>query len=388
MTPSSSIKTGSLLDLAKVFLKLGTIAFGGPAAHIAMMEQEFVRKRQWLSHQEFLDMLGAANLLPGPTSTEMAIFIGYRQAGWMGLALGGCCFILPAMLMTGTVAWAYVRYGTLPQAGGILFGVKPVVIAIIAQALWGLGRVAVKTRTIALVGLVAIVAAVAGVNPLLILFGTGVLMVAGRWLICERKQSVAELLLLLGKTPKVFGVASVSATAALPVGLWPLFLAFVKIGGVVFGSGYVLLAFLRTDLVERWHWLTSGQLLDAVAVGQVTPGPVFTTATFIGYVLAGAPGAVVATIGIFLPSFLLVAISGPLVPRLRQSPMAGAFLDGVVIASLGLMAVVTSQLLRAAVVDSITVLLAAVSAFLLFRYKTNSAWLVLGGAMIGMIARH
>ena len=274
MKPASSIKTGSLLDLAKLFLKLGTIAFGGPAAHIAMMEQEFVRKRQWLSHQEFLDMLGAANLFPGPTSTEMAIFIGYRQAGWVGLVLGGCCFILPAMLMTAALAWAYVRYGALPQAGGILFGVKPVVIAIIAQALWGLGRAAIKTRTIALVGLGATAAAVAGVNPLLILLGAGVLMVAGRWLIRERKESVAELLPLLWKTPKVFGVASVSATAAVPVGLWPLFLAFVKIGAVVFGSGYVLLAFLRTDLVERWHWLTSGQLLDAVAVGQVTPGPV------------------------------------------------------------------------------------------------------------------
>ena len=318
----------------------------------------------------------------------MAIFIGYRQAGWIGLVLGGCCFILPAMLMTGTLAWAYVRYGALPQAGGILFGVKPVVIAIIAQALWGLGRAAIKTRTIALVGLGAMVAAVAGVNPLLILLGAGVLMVAGRWLIRERKQSVAGLLPLLWKTPKVFGVASVSATAAVPVGLWPLFLALVKIGAVVFGSGYVLLAFLRTDLVERWHWLTSGQLLDAVAVGQVTPGPVFTTATFIGYVLAGAPGAVVATIGIFLPSFLLVAIGGPLVPHLRRSPLAGAFLDGVVVASLGLMGVVTCQLLRDAVVDWITLLVAAVSALLLFRYKTNSAWLVLGGAVIGLIARH
>jgi len=379
-----------LKELAMLFLRLGTTAFGGPTAHIAMMEQEFVRKRQWLSHQEFLDMLGTINLIPGPNSTEMAIFLGYRQAGWAGLLLGGCCFILPAMLMTAAIAWSYLRFGSLPQVGAVLYGVKPVMIAIVVQALWGMGRTAVKTRVLASLGLGAVVLSALGINPLLVLFGTGLLIAAGRWLVRERSRSASVLLPLLGSPPKAF-VASVSAAvgmaAALPVGLWSLFLFFLKIGSVVFGSGYVLLAFLRTDLVERWHWLTPEQLLDAVAVGQVTPGPVFTTATFIGYVLAGPAGAVVATVGIFLPSFILVAISGPLVPRLRRSAVAGAFLDGVNVAALSLMAVVTWQLGWVAIRDLPTAALAIVSAVLLLRFHLNAFWLVVGGAVAGVLIK-
>ncbi len=390
-----------LWELAGLFLKLGTIAFGGPAAHIAMMEDEVVRRRGWLTQAEFLDYLGATNLIPGPNSTELAIHIGHARAGWAGLLVAGTCFILPATLIVGMIAWAYVRFGTLPEIKGALYGVKPVVIAVVAQALWGLGRTALKTPTLVVLGVAAVLAAALGVHELLILFGAGLITAALRGLVAPAAQSPA--LLLSGATrdlpPAVdspIGLSAHSATvaagsasiaaAAAPFGLWPLFWTFAKIGAVLFGSGYVLLAFLRADLVERLGWLTERQLLDAVAVGQVTPGPVFTTATFIGYLLGGTPGAIVATVGIFLPAFIFVALSGPLVPRLRRSPTAGAVLDGVNVASLALMAVVTWQLGRAALVDSLAIALAAVSAVLLLRFRVNSAWLVFGGALVGVIA--
>jgi chromate transporter len=376
-----------LRELALLFLRLGCTAFGGPAAHIAMMEEEVVRRRQWLTHEEFLDLLGATNLIPGPNSTEMAIHIGYLRARWIGLVVAGVCFILPAMLLVMAIAWAYVRFGSLPQMQGVLYGVKPVIIAVVVQALWGLGRTAVKTRFLAVVGSVATALAFAGVSELVVLFGAGTVVSGARWTRQERPRDILSLLLLLAvllllSLPLVF----TSPTAgSMPFGLGALFLFFLKVGSVLYGSGYVLLAFLRADLVEHFHWLTSAQLLDATAVGQVTPGPVFTTATFIGYVLAGPQGALVATVGIFLPAFVFVALSGPLVPRLRKSPLAGAFLDGVNVASLALMAVVTWQLGRAALVDGITVVLALVSAVLLIRFRLNSAWLVLGGAVCGWL---
>jgi chromate transporter len=347
-----------LLDLTKLFLKLGTTAFGGPAAHIAMFEDEVVRRRGWLTRAEFLDLLGATNLIPGPNSTEMAIHIGHRRAGWLGLIVAGSCFILPAALIVGVLAWVYVRFGQLPAAEGLLYGIKPVIIAIIVQALWRLGRTAVKNWPLGLLGVTAIALNFLGLNELIVLFGIGVLPVVTRL----RKPVLA----------------------VEPFSLGLLLLFFLKVGAVLFGSGYVLLAFLRADLVERWAWLTESQLLDAIAVGQVTPGPVFTTATFVGYLLAGPTGAVVATVGIFLPAFVFVAISGPLVPRLRRSPVAGAFLDGVNVASLALMAAVTYRLGRAALVDSVTIGLAVVAAVLLLRYRVNSAWLVLGGAIAGL----
>ena len=371
-----------LKQLAWIFFKLGSIAFGGPAAHIAMMEDEVVRRRRWLTHAEFLDLLGATNLIPGPNSTEMAIHIGHKRAGWPGLIVAGSCFILPAACIVFALAWVYVRFGTLPQAEGVLYAVKPVVIAIVFQALWNLGRAATKTKFLAAIGASVAAANFLGIHELLLLVVAGVA-------VCLERFGVKNF--VRGSGPMLFGgIApalsgpSAATTGAAAFGLWPMFLFFLKVGAVLFGSGYVLLAFLRADLVERWHWLTEAQLLDAVAVGQVTPGPVFTTATFIGYILGGPKGGIVATIGIFLPAFIFVAISGPLVPRMRRSPLAGAFLDGVVVASLGLMAVVTWQLLRAALVDWVTVLLAVVSTVLLFRYKLNSAWLVLGGATIGL----
>jgi chromate transporter len=377
----------SLRELAFLFLKLGTIAFGGPAVHIAMMEDEVVRRRGWLSREQFLDLLGATNLIPGPNSTEMAIHIGYQQQGWVGLLVAGSCFILPATLLVAFIAWAYVQFGTLPEVAGLLYGVKPVVIAVVLQALWGLARTALKTRGLIVTGLVAVALNVLGVHELVVLFGTGVAVLLSRWSIHQRKR-LSVWSMIAGVTAPTSALTSVPIAVAtptlVPLGLGALFLFFLKVGAVLFGSGYVLLAFLRADLVERWHWLTERQLLDAVAVGQITPGPVFTTATFIGYLLAGPVGAVVATVGIFLPAFFFVALSGPLVRRLRRAPLAGAFLDGVNVASLALMAVVSWQLGRAAIVDIPTAALAVVSLLFLLRIRLNSAWLVLGGGLVGI----
>jgi chromate transporter len=379
MSPPVGERT-SLRKLALLFLKLGTIAFGGPAAHIAMMEDEVVRRRGWLTREQFLDYLGATNLIPGPNSTEMAIHVGYERRGWPGLVVAGLSFILPAALIVSGIAWAYVRFGTLPTVTRLLYGVKPVVIAVVLQALWGLGRSAVKTRWLGALGGGAVLANALGVNELVVLAAAGAAMA-----FIQARPRLGGLGAGLATASGSGSVGIAVAGAATPFGLWPLFAVFVKIGAVLFGSGYVLLAFLRADLVVRLHWLTETQLLDAVAVGQVTPGPVFTTATFIGYVLGRAPGAAVATVGIFLPAFVFVALSGPLVPRLRRSPVAGAVLDGVNVASLALMAVVTWQLGRAALIDPLTGALAVLSAVALLRFGVNSAWLVAGGAAVGLL---
>lgn len=345
-----------------------------------------VRRRGWLSREQFLDLLGVTNLIPGPNSTEMALHIGYVQQGWAGLLVAGSCFILPAAFLVGVIAWAYVQFGTLPEVAGLLYGVKPVVIAVVLQALWGLTRSALKTGSLVVTGLVAMALNVLGVHELVVLFGTGVAVLLAQWSIFQ-KQSLSAQMLIAGVTAPTSALIPVPVAVAtptlVPLGLSALFLFFLKVGAVLFGSGYVLLAFLRADLVERWHWLTERQLLDAVAVGQVTPGPVFTTATFIGYLLLGPVGAVVATVGIFLPAFVYVALSGPLVRRLRRAPLAGAFLDGVNVASLALMAVVSWQLGSAAIVDLPTAVLAGGSLILLQRFRLNSAWLVLGGGLVG-----
>jgi chromate transporter len=377
---ASSKQAHAAREVAVFFLRLGLTAFGGPAAHIAMMEHEVVRRLAWLSREEFLDLLGAANLIPGPSSTELAIFIGYRRAGWVGLLLGGACFILPSALIVGVCAWAYVRFGALPQVTSLLYGVKPVVIAIVLQALLGLGRSAIKSWGLGAIAFGATVASFLGVDAIVVLTAGGALaLVAKAFPNREGLHGVAvPALSALG------GAATPTAAAVASASLLGLFLVFLKVGAVLFGSGYVLLAFLRADLVEHLHWLTESQLLDAVAVGQVTPGPVFTTATFIGYVLHGATGALVATFGIFLPSFILVAVAGPLVRRVRRSRMAGAFLDGVNVASLALMATVTWRLGRSTLTDLLTVTIAGVSALLLLKFRFNSAWLVLAGALVGV----
>lgn len=369
---SEADRKSSLGQLAALFLRLGLTAFGGPAAHIAMMEDEVVNRKRWLDRQRFLDLLGVANLLPGPSSSELAIYIGQSQAGWAGLLLGGACFILPAALLTAMIAWAYTRFGSLPQATGILYGIRPVVVAIIFQALWRLGQTALKTKVLMIIAVGAAAASLAGLGPVWVLLCCGTVVLA--------KRSVQRLRSL----PAVFGFVP---TAAIIThwSLGNLFLIFLKIGAVVFGSGYVLLAFLRADLVDRLHWLTEKQLLDAVAVGQITPGPVFSTATFIGYILAGGRGAFLATVAIFLPAFFLVAFTGPLLPRLRKSKSVSALLDGVNAGSLGLMLAVVLFLARAAIFDLATALTAIGSAVLLLRFKVNATWVILAGAVFGII---
>ena len=370
--------TTPLSELALLFLRLGATAFGGPAAHIAMMRDEVVRRRHWLTEECFLDLLGATNLIPGPNSTEMAIHIGWVRRRWSGLIVAGVSFILPAMLITCAVGWAYVRFGKLPEVVWLLWGIKPVILAVVVQALWNLAPTAARSWPLRLLGIAAAAASVLGLHELLVLFGSGVLVAAIR---AGRRRGPPQLVQFLPVMPAAAGAAALSA-----ITLPGLFWVFLKIGSVLFGSGYVLLAFLRADLVQRLHWLTEAQLIDAITAGQLTPGPVFTTATFIGYLLAGPAGAFVATAGIFLPAFVFVAVSGPLVPRLRASPLAGAFLDGVNVASLALMGVVTAELGRAAVVDLTTALLGLGAAIALLRFKLNSTWLVLGGAATGMAA--
>lgn len=389
----TTCRRGPLREVAWLFLRIGATSFGGPAAHIAFMENEVVRRRGWLTHAEFLDLLGAVNLIPGPNSTELAIHIGHRRAGWLGLLVAGVCFIVPATAIVSLIAWTYVRFGALPQATGVLGGIKPVIIAVVVQALFGFGRAALKSVPAILIGAAALAASFLGVHELLILLGGGSVMLLCRLL--QRAAAARAAATRAAAWPWALGLpaavlpklAPLGAALATPVGMWPLFLFFLKVGSVLFGSGYVLLAFLRADLVERLHWLTQAQLLDAIAVGQFTPGPVFTTATFIGGVLGGVSGALVATAGIFLPAFVFVALSAPLVPRLRRSFAAGAALDGINVASLSIMAAATYNLGVAAITGWGTLALALVSLGLLVWLRLNSAWLVLGGAVLGWLSQ-
>lgn len=378
------VERGSVGEVARLALRLGFTAFGGPAAHIAMLHDEVVVRRKWIGEQRFLDLLGATNLIPGPNSTEMVIHVGHLRAGYAGLLAAGVCFIGPAALIVLALAWLYVQYGSTPAGEWLLYGIKPVIIAIVLQALWGLGRKAVRGVFLGAVGVAVFVLYLLGFNELLLLFGGGLLVVVvqlGRKGLSDGAGGAAAL------WPWVGLISITSLAQEVPVSLSRLFLIFLKVGAVLYGSGYVLLAFLRNDLVVSLGWLTDQQLLDAVAIGQFTPGPVFTTATFVGYVLGDWPGAVLATVGIFLPSFIFVAMISPLVPRLRESALAGMALDGVNVAALGLMAAVTWELGQAAVVDWLTALLAVAAAVLLFRFKVNSAWLVLGGALVGVVYR-
>jgi len=382
--PSPKTPRGTLREIAALFLKLGTIGFGGPAAHIALMRREVVSQRGWVDDERFLDLIGAANLIPGPNSTELAIHLGFIRGGWRGLIVAGSLFILPAMLIVMAFAWAYVEYGSTPGMTWLLYGVKPVIIAVVLQALWGLSRTAVKGVFLAAIGLAVLAGYLLGLNEIALLFGGGIFVMLvrnGHRLRLSRAQAI----LLAPFSGVLANAAAANSNGATSFSLLTLFLTFLKIGAVLYGSGYVLLAFLRNDFVVRLGWLTNQQLLDAVAVGQVTPGPVFTTATFIGYVLDGVPGAIVATVAIFVPSFLFVAASAPLVPRLRRSPWAGAFLDGVNVAALGLMGAVTWTLSKNAIVDVPTALLALAAAVLLIRFRTNSAWIVIGGGLLGIL---
>lgn len=370
----SSAGGDALGEVAGLFLRLGLTAFGGPAAHLGLMEREVVTRRRWMSRESFLDLVGACNLLPGPSSTQVAMALGYTRARWLGLATAGVCFIAPAALATLGLAWAYMQYGSLPQAQGLLYGAKPAMVALIVQAIWKLGRTALKDAGLALAGAACLVGALLGAPPLavLMLCGGGTLMVA--WGRRGPKSAMGLVLLPMG----------VGAGTSIAAGILPLFLVFLKLGVVVFGSGYVLLAFLQRDLVERLHWVTQSQLLDAVTAGQVTPGPLFATATFLGYVIGGWSGAAVATAAIFLPSFVLAGIAAMLAERIRRWALAGAFLDGVNVAAVAVMASVGLTLGRAGLVDWWTWAVGVVSVGLLIWTKLNPAWLILGGAVVGL----
>ena len=382
--------TNRLAEVASLFLRLGFTAFGGPVAHIAMMREEIVRRRKWVSDERFVDLISIVNLIPGPNSTELAIYLGYLRAGWLGLIVAGICFIGPAMLIVLTLAWLYVRFGSLPQITWLFYGIKPVVIAVVAQALIGLCRTTLKSVLSVALAILVLVLYLSGVNNLVLLVGCGLVFALVRWI--EKRSSQREVMSLalpvfllytqsVWQTLTTVGIAASETPVTLPV----LFLTFLKIGAVLYGSGYTILAFLRPEFVLGLHWLTDRQLLDAVSIGQLTPGPVFTTATFIGYVVAGWQGALLATLAIFLPSFVLVAIIHPLANKLRRSPWTAMILNGINIAALALIAGVLIQLGQSSLIDVVTWGIAVVSLTILLRFKINSAWLIAGGAVIGVV---
>ena len=373
--PSQSAPHGSLAELAKEFLGLGFVAFGGPAAHIAMMEERFVRRLNWLTRERFLDLLGAVNLLPGPSSTELAIYLGQMRAGTAGLLIAGGCFILPAAFLVAALAWAYQAYGAVPQVAGSLIGIKPVVVALIVRAVWNLAPTALKSIPLAVLAAAVALLAALRFPVLLLLIGAGAL-----WVLLREGKRLTK-----SRSRSAMALGILAPAGANSVGIAALFLYFLKIGAILFGSGYVLLAVLRADLVLRLHWLTDAQLLDAIAVSQATPGPFFTVSTFVGYLLAGWKGAALATVAMFLPAFVLVAATARFLPKLRQSPRACAFLDGVNAAAVAAMAFVGYQFAFAALINWPVIAIAIVSGFLVFRYPVNSTWLVLGGAMAGLL---
>lgn len=374
-----------LASVIRLALRLGCTAFGGPAAHIAMLRDEAVGRRRWLSDQHFLDLIGLTNLIPGPNSTEMVMHVGHERAGWRGLVGAGAAFILPAALITLAFAWAYTEYGATAPGEWILRGIKPVVLAVIVQAIWGLGRTAIKGPWFAVVGTLIVALYLLGVNEIALLFGGAALAAGGQWLMTSQRAKEAgpgASSLLLG-LPGLLPASLAATDPEVSYSAARLFLAFLKIGAVLYGSGYVLLAFLQNEFVDDLGWLTEQQLLDAVAIGQVTPGPVFTTATFVGYIAGGFPGAIVATVGIFIPAFLFVGLIRPVLPRLQSIQWVRPLLDGVNIAAIGLMVAVSVLLAADAVVDVTTALLAIGAFVLLVRYRVNSAVLIVAGAVIG-----
>jgi chromate transporter len=377
-------------EVLALAVRLGFTAFGGPAVHIAMLRDQVVTRKSWVSDAQFLDWLGAVNLIPGPNSTEMVMHVGLHRAGWRGLLAAGLGFILPAATITLALAWVYVTFGSRPDAGWFLYGVKPVIVAVVMQAIYGLSRTLFTSWQAVFVSALVFGLYFLGVNEIALLFGGAFIgAILKRGLNQAGLSSLMPLMLLrptaLSNEPSsVLGAAVVGVTSGITLG--GVFWGFLKIGSLLYGGGYVLLAFLRSEFVTRLGWLTEQQLLDAVAVGQFTPGPLFSSATFVGYIIAGVPGAVLATIAIFGPAFVFVGLTGSLVARLRKNAWAGALLDGVNAAAIGLMVGVTLELGRAALVDALTVVLAGVTLVLLVRFKLNSAWLVLGGAIVGWVS--
>jgi chromate transporter len=379
---------GSLGEIARLFLKLGLIAFGGPAAHIAIMEDEFVTRRQWISRQHFLDLIGATNLIPGPNSTEMTMHLGYERAGWPGLVVAGACFIFPAVLITGFLACLYVRFGRLPEVQPFLYGIKPAVIALILSAVWRLGTRAIKSWRFAVMGVVIVATVLMGVNEVLALLLGGMLGMLWLRVSGYNASRTASYLLPAWSVQKAVATGLTAASAAgvaTSVSLWKLGLFFLKIGAILYGSGYVLVAFLEGGLVQHYGWLTQAQLLDAIAMGQFTPGPVLSTSTFIGYIIQGVSGAMVATLGIFLPSFFFVLVFNPLIPKLRRSVWTSAFLDAVNLAAVALMAAVILELGISTLTSWPAWVVALCAGILALRFRVNAAWLVLGGAVLGWL---
>lgn len=370
-------KDGPLMEIAKVFFRLGCIGFGGPAVHIAMMETEVVRKRKWMTPEHFLDLVGATNLIPGPNSTEMTMHCGHERGGWKGLVVAGTCFILPAVIITALLAWGYERYGKLPEVQPFIYGIKPAIIAVIVALMISLGRKAWKSTTLGVIGISAAVLALAGANEISVLFGAGLFgiflhLVSGN----HSMRSVAPGILLL------------ATRTAGDLSNWKLFLIFLKVGSILYGSGYVLFAFLDAELVAK-GLLSKAALIDAVAVGQFTPGPVFSAATFIGWQLGGIGGALAATVGIFLPSFLFVAFLNPLIPRLRKSAVMSAFLDTVNIASIAIILAVAVEMGRQTLLDWRTVVIAVLGFVITFGFRQlNTAFIILGGAVLGYLLSH
>jgi chromate transporter len=389
---------GSLTELAKLFFKLGIIAFGGPAAHIAMMEEEVVNRRQWLTRERFLDLVGAINLIPGPNSTELGIIIGYIRAGIPGLIVSGLSFIIPAVIITGTLAWAYVKFGLIPEVSFLFFGIKPVVISVILIAVIRLGKTGARNLQLLLIGIAVAIASLLGVSAIVVLFAGGIIgmilhikktsenIKISYWIIVALCQFWE--MLKAGKAKAAMTISAAGTAAAIgSVSLWKLSVFFLKIGAILYGSGYVLVAFIEDGLVKDTGWLTNQQLLDAVAIGQFTPGPVLSTATFVGYIIAGAPGAALSTIAIFLPSFVYMLILYPIFPRLRASAKMSAFLDALNISAVGLMAAVTVRLASTTLIDPKAVLIAVAAVIGGMRFRLNAAWLVLGGALMGWILK-
>ena len=366
------MSNSNLREVAGLFLKLGITGFGGPAAHIAMMRAEMVTKRKWLTEQHFLDLIGATNLIPGPNSTEMAIHIGHERAGWKGLIIAGLCFILPAVFITGIFAWLYKEYGQLPEAQPFVYGIKPAIIAIILGAIFPLARKSIKTIPLAITGAIVLILSLLGVNEIYLLFGAGFF-----FLILNSAQNKAKVLVPLPLLSISGAITSASA--------FNLFLIFLKIGAILYGSGYVLFAFLDTELVSTGI-LTRQQLIDAIAVGQFTPGPVFSAVTFVGYQISGWQGAIVATIGIFLPSFAFVAMLNPLVRKMRNSNLFSSFLDAVNVASIAIIAAICFEMGKISITDWRTILIAVISAIFTFGFRRiNSAFIVLGGSLLGYL---
>ena len=401
-------KRTQLSQLARLFLKLGTLGFGGPAAHLAMMEEEVVVRRKWVSRERFLDLMGVTNLIPGPNSTEMAIHLGYERAGWRGLLVAGICFVVPATAITGLLAWGYVRYGALPEALPLLAGIKPVVVAIICVALWRLGKSSVKDWRLGMIGVAVAAMAYREGHPVLVLLGGAVVgmlwiyvkgaggavavwwggVVTGlRKVEAQNLRAVESLdpgdALRAGAVAAATGAAAAAGTTAGGVGIWLLGLFFLKVGAVLYGSGYVLFAFLEGGLVHDLGLLTNVQLMDAVAVGQFTPGPVLSTATFIGYLIAGPAGAVVATVGIFLPSFVFVAAVNPVIAKLRSSRLMAAFLDAANVSAVGLMGAMLVRVAESALVDEFSWWMAGAGLLVMLSQRVSPGWLIIAGAITG-----